>query len=111
MTLHAVLLAALLVLGAVGTTLARAHAASLSAVELCGIHGIKTVLLDASGNPADPPPACPDCIAAVAALPDAAPATAAPLRLARAAAPLRAGVGPVGAGVRLPPARGPPPLV
>ena len=109
MTLRAVLLAALLVSGAIGTTLARAHAASLTVIELCGIHGIKTVLLDASGHPSDPPPACPDCIAAVAALPGAAPVAAAPPRPARATAPVRGDAAPASARQRLPPARGPPP--
>ncbi len=104
----AVLLVALLVLGSVGTTVARAHHASLTAVELCGLNGTATVLIDAQGNPAAPMPACPDCIAGLATLADPAgalPATPPPVRRQRA---LSAGPVPPSPDTGLPPVRAPP---
>lgn len=104
----AILLVTLLVLGSVGTTVARAHHASLTAVELCGLNGSATVLIDRQGNPAAPMPACPDCIAGLAML--AEPANAAPtdppsVRRLRA---LSARPVPASPETGLPPARAPP---
>jgi len=104
----AVLLTALLVLGGIGTTVARAHLASLTAMELCGLNGPATVLIDAQGNPAAPLPACPDCIAGLALAGDPTGAAASLPRPARRVSALVAPLPDGSPATGLPPVRAPP---
>lgn len=70
-----------LVMSLTSVTMAVAHAQSAGAMqlELCDAHGgTATITVDAAGNPIAPPHHCPDCLAAVPALPPLA--TDAPAR-------------------------------
>jgi hypothetical protein len=84
------LLLVLLALTGTGVLQARAAGDGTQMV-LCAGGVLKTVYLDAEGNPAPPPHDCPDChVVPVAALPDADPgatrAAPAPVRAVRPAA-------------------------
>ena len=85
-----ILLALVVALSSVTTTVARAAHHGLQSIVICSGHGARTITLDANGNRVTPVH-CPDCVAAAttALLPEVIPAPAPTLRLVARSLPAR----------------------
>lgn len=91
-SLQAFGLAAALAVAGAGWALARGQAPAVGVVVICTGTGLVSIALDADGNPTGAHLLCPDCLTiGLALLPERAPATAAPIRAARASWPAALG--------------------
>jgi len=103
------LLAALLLVSAVGAGVARGHLPPADAITICSDHGLVTIYLDERGEPVERQILCPDCVVTLHAVaPGFAPGPWRSARPGRLALP-RAGKDTIPApAVQLPEARAPP---